>query len=178
MDENNEPHTNREFRWYQAWYQHETCCRLRVQWTEDDYADIESSNDEDTAYDQSTRAGRQGEVGPIMDRVVSQLTYFSTLSCIPIHQALELSILVSATFEPQHPYNTLDSFTKENKTCCYLLRSIIIENFVCGIIPSNAPLKTLSAFIRESGTTTRIVSQMQDSKYSFKHIINTLDSFS
>ena len=100
MDEDNEPHTNCEFRWYQAWYQRVTCCRLRLQWTEDDYADIESSDDEDMAYDQSTRAGRQVEAGPILDRVVSQLPYFSTLSCIPIHYALEVSILVSGTFEP------------------------------------------------------------------------------
>ena len=99
VDENNEPHTNREYRRYQAWYQGATCCRLRPQWTQDDYADIESSNDEDTAYDQSTREGRQVEEGPILDRVVSQLPYFSMLSCIPIHFAFEVSILVSGTFE-------------------------------------------------------------------------------
>ena len=131
VDENNEPHTNHEFRQYQAWYQRATCCRLRVQWTKDDYANIESSDDEDT-YDQSTHAGRQVEAGPILDIVVSQLPYFSTLSCIPIHYVLEVSILVSATFEPLHPYNMLDSCTKENKTYCYLFRSIIIENFVAG----------------------------------------------
>ena len=61
VDENNEPHTNREFRRYQAWYQRATHYRLRLQWTEDDYADIESSDDEDTAYDQATRVGRQVE---------------------------------------------------------------------------------------------------------------------
>ena len=99
MDENNEEHTNREFRRYQAWYQRATRCRLRVQWTEDDYADIESSDDEDTPYDQSTCVGRQVEAGPILDRVVSQLPYFSMLSCIPIYYALEVSILVSGTFE-------------------------------------------------------------------------------
>ena len=99
VDENNEPHMNCEFRRYQAWYQHVTHCRLRLQWTEDDYADIESSDDEDTAYDQTTRVGRQVEVGPILDRVVSQLPYFSMLSCIPIHYALEVSIFVSGTFE-------------------------------------------------------------------------------
>ena len=76
MDENNEPHTNHEFRQYQAWYQCATCCRLRVLWIEDDYADIESSDDEDMTYDQSTRVGRQVEAGPILDRVVSQLPYF------------------------------------------------------------------------------------------------------
>ncbi|XP_066363695.1 serine/threonine-protein phosphatase 7 long form homolog [Miscanthus floridulus] len=59
VDDNNEMHTNREFRWYQAWYRRATRCRLRLQWTETDYANIESSDDEDTAYDQSTRAGRQ-----------------------------------------------------------------------------------------------------------------------
>ena len=89
VDENDEPHTNREFRRYQVCYQRATRCRLRLQWTEDDYANIESSDDEDTAYDQSTRAGRQVEAGPILDRVVSQLSYFSMLSCIPIHYALE-----------------------------------------------------------------------------------------
>jgi len=99
MDENNEPHTNREFRRYQAWYQRATHYRLRLQWIEDDYAYIESSDDEDMAYDQSTRAGRQVEAGPILDRVVSQLPYFSMLSCIPIHSTFEVSILVSATFE-------------------------------------------------------------------------------
>ena len=85
VDDNNEPHMNHEFRWYQAWYQRAIRCRLRVQWTEADYADIESSDDEDTAYDQSTHAGRQVEAGPILDRVVSQLPYFCTLSCITIH---------------------------------------------------------------------------------------------
>ena len=90
--ENNEPHMNREFRRYQAWYQRVTRCRLRLQWTEDNYADIESSDDEDTTYDQSTHAGRQVEVGPILDIVVSQLSYFSMLSCIPIHYALEVSV--------------------------------------------------------------------------------------
>ena len=99
MDENNEPHMNREYRCYQAWYQRATHCRLRLQWIEDDYADIESSNDEDTAYDQTTRVGRQVEAGPILDRVVSQLPYFSMLSCIPIHSAFEVSILVSGTFK-------------------------------------------------------------------------------
>ena len=90
---------NHEFRRYQAWYQRATRFRLRLQWTEDDYVDIESSDDEETTYDQSTHAGRQVEAGPILDRVVSQLPYFSMLSCIPIHYALEVSILVSGTFE-------------------------------------------------------------------------------
>ncbi|XP_066350943.1 uncharacterized protein [Miscanthus floridulus] len=73
VDENNEPHTNHEFRRYQAWYQRATRCRLRLQWTEDDYADIESSDDKDTAYDQYTRAESQMETGPILDRVDNTL---------------------------------------------------------------------------------------------------------
>ena len=93
MDENDEPHTNREYRRYQAWYQGAT------QWPEDDYADIESSDDEDMTYDQTTRVGRQVEAGPILDRVVSQLPYFSMLSCIPIHSMFEVPILVSGTFK-------------------------------------------------------------------------------
>uniref|UniRef100_K4A0S3 Aminotransferase-like plant mobile domain-containing protein n=1 Tax=Setaria italica TaxID=4555 RepID=K4A0S3_SETIT len=58
VDENDEPHTNSATRH-----------RLKAAWTEDDYADIHSSDDEDTVYDQSTRAGRQVEVGPILDRM-------------------------------------------------------------------------------------------------------------
>jgi len=85
VDDNNEPHINHEFRRYQAWYQHVTHFRLRLQWTKADYADIESSDDEDTAYDQSTRVGRQVEAGPILDRLVSQLHYLCMLSCIRIH---------------------------------------------------------------------------------------------
>jgi hypothetical protein len=44
--------------------------RLRQQWTGVDYADIESSDDEDTVYDRSTREGRVVEAGPMFDRVV------------------------------------------------------------------------------------------------------------
>ena len=66
MDENNELHMNREYRRYQAWYQRATRCRLRLQWTEDDNVDIESSDDENTAYDQTTRVGRLVEAGPIL----------------------------------------------------------------------------------------------------------------
>ena len=137
LDDNNEPHTNREFRRYQAWYQRATRCRLRLQWTKADYADIESSDDEDTAYDQSTRAGRQVEAGPIFDRVVSQLPYFCTLSCITIHQAFldqhqELSIIVSATFESYNPYNTLDSCTKKTKPIAICSEVLLLRTLLRG----------------------------------------------
>uniref|UniRef100_K3ZDL2 Aminotransferase-like plant mobile domain-containing protein n=1 Tax=Setaria italica TaxID=4555 RepID=K3ZDL2_SETIT len=60
VDKNDDPHTNSEYRQYQTWYQGATRHKLRVQWMQDDYADIHSSDNEDTVYDQSTRAGRQG----------------------------------------------------------------------------------------------------------------------
>lgn len=77
VDDNDEPHTNRDYRRYQLWYQGVTRCKLRGQWTADDYADIESSEDEDTAYDQATRAGTQVEIAPILDRVVLTTPYNS-----------------------------------------------------------------------------------------------------
>ena len=70
LDENEEPHTNKEFRWYQTWYQQVTRCRLRSQWTGDDYGDMESTDDEVTTYDEATRLGTQVEAAPILDRVV------------------------------------------------------------------------------------------------------------
>jgi hypothetical protein len=73
VDDNEEPHMNSEYRQYQAWYQGVTRPRLRLQWTKADYADIESSEDEDTAYDHTTHVGRQVEAGPILDRVVCHL---------------------------------------------------------------------------------------------------------
>jgi hypothetical protein len=41
-----------------GWYHQATRPRLKLQWTHDDYADIESSEDEDTTYDHSTHVGR------------------------------------------------------------------------------------------------------------------------
>jgi hypothetical protein len=49
VHENDELHNNNDYRRYQAWYQGATRCNLRQQWTTDDYVDIDSSNDEDTA---------------------------------------------------------------------------------------------------------------------------------
>ena len=72
---NEEPHDKSDFKQYQAWYQGVTRPRLRLQWTEADYADIQSSEDEDTAYDRTTRIGSQVDTGPILDRVVSHLLH-------------------------------------------------------------------------------------------------------
>jgi hypothetical protein len=71
VDENEDDHSNSEYRRYQAWYQGATRSRLKLQWTGDDYTDIESSADEDTTYDLATRVGMQVEAGPILDRVVN-----------------------------------------------------------------------------------------------------------
>jgi hypothetical protein len=68
---NDELHNNSDYRRYQAWYQGATRCKLRQQWTAEDYADIDSSDDEETEYDLSTRLGTQVEAAPILDRVVS-----------------------------------------------------------------------------------------------------------
>ncbi|XP_066311255.1 uncharacterized protein [Miscanthus floridulus] len=53
-----------------AWYGHATRTKLKVQWTQGDYADIESSDDEHLSYDLATRAGTQVEAASILDRVV------------------------------------------------------------------------------------------------------------
>ena len=45
------------FKAYLSWYTHATRTKLKGQWTQADYADIESSDDEDTSYDLVTRAG-------------------------------------------------------------------------------------------------------------------------
>ena len=68
--ENDQPHTNYNFRAYLSWYVGVTRSRLKVQWTQADYADIESSDDEDTSYDLTMRQGMQMEFAPILDRVV------------------------------------------------------------------------------------------------------------
>ena len=74
---NDELHNNSDYRPYQAWYQGATRCKLRQQWTAEDYADIDSSDDEETEYDLTTRLGTQVEAAPILDRVVS-FTRFNT----------------------------------------------------------------------------------------------------
>jgi hypothetical protein len=71
VHENDELHNNSDYRRYQAWYHGVIHCKLRQQWTTNDYADIDSSDDEDTEYNHSTRLGTQVEAAPILDRVVS-----------------------------------------------------------------------------------------------------------
>ena len=80
VDDNNEPHSNEHFRRYQVWYQRATRSKLKGQWTQDDYADIASSDDDDTPYDQSTRLGTQVEIAPVLDRVVM----FNLIAYFPI----------------------------------------------------------------------------------------------
>ena len=70
MEDDQQPHSNEQFREYLAWYPRATRTSLRQQWTGVDYADIESSEDEDTVYDRSTREGRVVEAGPMFDREV------------------------------------------------------------------------------------------------------------
>lgn len=67
--QNDQPHTNYNFREYISWYVSATRCKLKGQWTSADYAELESSDDEDTSYDLVTRHGTHVEAAPILDRV-------------------------------------------------------------------------------------------------------------
>jgi len=68
--ENDRPHMNKNFRAYLSWYRRATRTKLKVQWTQTDYADIESSDDGQMSYDLATRAETQVEHAPILNRVV------------------------------------------------------------------------------------------------------------
>ncbi|XP_021304829.1 serine/threonine-protein phosphatase 7 long form homolog [Sorghum bicolor] len=67
--ENEQPHTNYNFRAYLTWYLGVTRTRLKIQWTQADYAYLESSEDEDTSYDLAARQGTLIEAAPVLDRV-------------------------------------------------------------------------------------------------------------
>jgi hypothetical protein len=71
-------HTDRAYRTYLGWYQRATCVKLRQRWTDDDYANGGSSNDEDTMCDTRTMKGSHVEQGPVPDRVVC---FLLTLFC-------------------------------------------------------------------------------------------------
>jgi len=64
---NDQPHTNNNFRAYLSWYTRATRTKLKGQWTQADYTDIKSSDDEDTLYDLAMRVGTQVEAAPILD---------------------------------------------------------------------------------------------------------------
>ena len=91
--ENEQPHTNENFRAYLSWYGRATRTKLKVQWTQIDYADIESSDDEQTSYDLATRAGTQVEPAPILDRVV-----MSTITPSFKYHCMQLPVPVSTYF--------------------------------------------------------------------------------
>jgi hypothetical protein len=63
-------HTDRAYRTYLGWYQWATRVKLRQRWTDEDYVDSGSSNNEDTVYDMHTQEGSHVEQGLILDRVV------------------------------------------------------------------------------------------------------------
>jgi hypothetical protein len=67
---NDQPHTNYKFHAYLSWYFGVTWTRPKAQWTQVDYADIQSSDDEDTSYDLATGEGTVVEAAPILDRVI------------------------------------------------------------------------------------------------------------
>jgi hypothetical protein len=69
--QNEHAHTNYHSRRYLIWYAGVTRCKLKGQWTAADYAEQESSDDEDTTFDIAARHGSQIEAAPILDRVVT-----------------------------------------------------------------------------------------------------------
>ncbi|RLM65362.1 uncharacterized protein C2845_PM16G02340 [Panicum miliaceum] len=62
-------HTRANFCQYLGWYHSATQYKLRQKRTGDDYADISSSEDEDTSYNMRAREGTVVEIAPILDRV-------------------------------------------------------------------------------------------------------------
>jgi hypothetical protein len=68
--ENDQLHTDYNFRAYLSWYLVATRTKLKGQWTGADYADIQSLDDEDTSNDLATQEGMVVEAAPILDRVV------------------------------------------------------------------------------------------------------------
>ena len=68
---NDDSHSNENFRAYLGWYLSAMRANLKGQWTQADYGDIQSSEDEDTSYDLATKGGTVVEAAPILDRVVS-----------------------------------------------------------------------------------------------------------
>ncbi|CAN6327793.1 unnamed protein product [Urochloa humidicola] len=69
-----QPHSNANFRDYLSWYHSATRYRLRQKWTGEDYADIASSDDDDTQYDKQCREGTVVELAPILDRVGTSIS--------------------------------------------------------------------------------------------------------
>jgi len=64
---NEVPHNNYNFRAYLSWYRGVTWNRLKTQWTEADYANLDSSDDEDTSYDITAREGTLVEAALVLD---------------------------------------------------------------------------------------------------------------
>jgi hypothetical protein len=63
-------HTNRAYNTYLGWYRRATRIKLRKRWTDDDYTDGGSSDDEDIVYETHTWEGSHVEQGPVLDLVV------------------------------------------------------------------------------------------------------------
>jgi hypothetical protein len=66
-------HTDRAFRTYLGWYLQATHIKLCQRWTDDDYADGGSSDDEDTMYNTRTWEGSHVVLGPVLDSVYAVL---------------------------------------------------------------------------------------------------------
>ena len=82
---------NSMLREYLSWYHGSTRYRLRLAWTQDVYADIGSSNDDYTAYENRTRKETQVEITSILDRVVRA----NSLSNIYYTSIVKTTVVVS-----------------------------------------------------------------------------------
>lgn len=64
-------HRDRRFSEYLVWLGERTRLHLKPAWTQQDYAEIQSSDEGDNPYDEATRTGRQVEIAPVLSRAVS-----------------------------------------------------------------------------------------------------------
>jgi hypothetical protein len=89
-------HTDRAFRTYLGLYHHASRIKLRQRWTDNDYADDGSSDDEDTIYDTRTQEGSHVEQGPVLDRVVCCLVTLFRF-CNEMFLSFEISTVVGCS---------------------------------------------------------------------------------
>jgi hypothetical protein len=89
-------HTDRAFRTYLGLYHQASRIKLRQRWTDNDYADDGSSDDEDTIYDTRTQEGSHVEQGPVLDRVVCCLVTLFRF-CNEMFLSFEISTVVGCS---------------------------------------------------------------------------------
>jgi hypothetical protein len=69
-------HRDSAFREYLEWFQSVTRTKLRQRWTDVDYAEIGSLDDDNSTYDTHTHVGSHVQLALVLDHVVSFLSIF------------------------------------------------------------------------------------------------------